>query len=1175
MRKSTSIIFVLASFSLLVSSVVPVITPALTASASSERLGDGIKQALSVPEAHAAQGGPSAFQLSVRDLGCSAQQAYSAAASYTPPSGQSQAYVTDSNAKDPDCVQILMSAGDTSISGGSMYTSDFRLGVRLAESESGCTRDQGSIAWTPWATQGGGVATGFASANIEDADCVWIYYQTRTNPDPGVRIVDLRAGVSAGWGAMQYTPWASAGGGASGFSTSSSGGFTSARIALEPQLNYSYNADYTSTTIPQTPSALSPNVAVDANIIMENIPDVGASSARPWISDQVVSSTTNQGTNYCTDWEPTGLGQSCTQTTVYSSTKFKLRRIDSHGAAVQTTGGDLAYQRTVVSQYVSAPVYLEICVEIPDEPGGGGGGGEGPPLEPPIVSDRGPSKFEKFAHALLGIKTAQAYLECTVDTNTVVGYTAAYSSQDQPVDVLQNNTAEFDLTVTGLVNGSYELQFQMVNTETNELFGDETAPGNANTIARINVTVGAAWAMSCGANQTVTIGDDAYYTITALGATLDVNVTMASNPAGASMLTSPLVLSDKNSYTEIAVVPTASLTPNQTYVLTFTGDDGVNQPVLCSVNLTVQNTVPQVEIYFNGSPGPVVLTGNQTSGTITWTVSNASSCTATTLPDPNTVTPAWAGSVSASGGSQAVSGLEFNTAYTFEISCTGPGGSGFDDVQVSSVPQNPTGDLYCKQGLTPNRQSCTVDYGENGYLHWDTNFTTSCTISDNNPSLPDLGSVPLNQSQASPMLTGNLTQTTTFTLTCSGVSGTTPLVDNLTITVNANPDYRFDVIPFEDTVNQGASTSTYADVYSPEQGFNSDVTISVASICPSGGGSCVPAGTIPSIVSLVNATQSTPYGTDTTININSGLLSVGDHIFTITATSASGSPAPKNDTYTLHVNPPLVLQSPTDLAAFNNVCGQISVYWTIDSGATPTSFNIYRKVSGGSYGAPIANVTYVAGTYEYTYINSLAADPTLNTTDLYVYGVTAVYGAAESTMEETSPIQVLECSASFNGSYKKIVGAGTSTPTFDRCSGASGAFSLPVDQIFESGDQVYFEICVINSGSIGLTNVTVTETLAQDLNLENVQFVNSEDNCATGSGAGPYTIGNMPATDPDTSCSILVRATISNPGGPASSLHWFTNYALLQATETSLLVNSPPTSFIIGAAVPNRTEIPR
>ncbi len=1167
MRKPTSFLFTLFSLFILTSSFIPV-SSASNSSVIPEQLQQGVSQAFTILEAEAAQGGPSAFQLSVRDLGCSAQQAYSAPASYTPPSGLSQAYATDSNAKDPDCIQILMDAGNTTLSGGSMYTNDFRLGVRLAESESGCTRDQGSIAWTPWATEGGGVATGFAQANINDADCVWIYYQTRTNPEPGVRITDLRVGVAAGWGPMQYTSWASAGGGASGFSTASSGGFTSARIALEPQLNLSYNADYTSTTIPQTPSALSPNVGVDANIVMENIPDVGASSARPWISDQIVSSTTNQGTNYCSDWEPTGVGQTCTQTTVYSSTKFKLRRIDSHTSAVQTTGGDLTYQRTVVSQYVSAPVYLEICVEIPDEPGNGGGGdGDGPPLEPPIVSDRGPSKLEQFAHALLGIKTAQAYLECTIDTNTVVGYTPSYSSQNQPVDVLQNDTAEFDLTVTGLVNGTYELQFQMVNTETNELFGDENAPGNANTIARINVTVGAAWAMSCGANQTVIIGDDAYYTITALGATLDVNVTMASNPAGASMLTSPLVLSGKNSYTEIAVVPTASLTPNQTYVLTFTGDDGVNQPVLCSVNLTVGSGTPEVEIYFNGSSGPVVLSGNQTSGTISWTVQNASSCTATTLPDPNTVTPAWSGSVSASGGSQAVSGLEFNTAYTFAISCTGPGGSDVDSVDVSSVPQNPAGDLYCKQGLTPNRQSCTANYGENGYLHWDTNFTTSCSISDNNPSLPDLGSVPLNQSQASPMLTGNLTQTTTFTLTCPGVSGTTPLVDNLTITVNANPDYRFDVIPFADTVNQGASTATFADVYSPEEGFNSNVTISVVSICPSGGGSCVSAGTIPSIVSLINATQSSPYSTDTTINIDSSLLSVDDYIFTFAATSASGVPSQKTDTYTLTVNAPTILNPPETVTSNNSVCGQVSITWTAPNGSVPSYYQVYRRLNGDTGPGALIHTTS-------------DANPPLTFTDttgvvgsFYQYGVSAMYGAAESITTWATAIEYSACEANFDGSYKKIVGAGTGPASYTPCGGQGGGFSLSEGQIYESGDQIFFEICVRNGGNTNLNNVSVTELINQNLNLENEQFVSAEGTpaCATGSGSGPYTIGTLV---PGGVCSILVRATISDPGGPASSLNWLTNFASLTATEASATVNVTA-NFIIGAAVPDRNEIPR
>lgn len=1176
MQKYTSYHIALASFSLLISSVVPVL-PAKAMPTTAEIV-DTVAQQFSGPnQAQAAQGGPSAFQLSTRDLGCSSQQGYSSAITYSNPNGQNQGYVTDSNAKDPDCLQILMNPGDTTVVGGAMYTADFRLGIKLAESENGCTRDQGSVSWTPWASDGGGIAYAYSAPNIEEADCTWLYYETRNNPNPSVRIENVRVGIGAGLGPIQYTPWASAGGGSSSFSTSSSGGFKTARLSLDSSINYKYNADYTSTTIPQTPASLSPNVPVNANIVMKNIPDVGATTARQWESDQIISSSTNRGTSYCYEWEPTGIGQTCTQTTVYSSTKFKLRRIDSLGSRVQTTSGDLTYRRTVVSQYTSSPVYAENCVVV-DDPGLPGG--PGLPEDPIILNDSGDSQIKKIAHALFGVKTAQAsQLECTVDTGTIIGYSPAFSSQDRSPNVLQNETAQFDLTVTGLVDGSYQLQFQMVKTDTNELFGDPNAVGNSNTIARINVTVGAAYDMSCGANQTVTVGTIAYYTITAVGASSDVSVTMSSNPGGPTLIGSPLILTSKD-YTAIAEIDTTPLAP-QIYILTFTGDDGVNPPVQCSVNLTVQSIEPTVDIQFNGSDGPVVLSGNQTSGTITWSVSNATSCTASTSPSSNTITPPWTGSVSSVSGSQAVSGIAYNTAYTFTLTCTGPGGSANDSVDVSSVPQNPAGDLYCKQGAASYRQSCSVSYDQNGYLHWDTTFTTSCTISDNNASLPDLGTVPLNQPYGSAMATGNLTQTTTFTLTCQGVGGTTPLVDNLTITVAANPDYSFDVVPFEVTVNQGNIDRTYGVVDNPVEGYNSDTTIGVQSICPSGGGSCVGAGTIPSIVSFIDATQTSPYGTDTTIIINSALLSVGDYIFTFISTSASGVPAQKSDTFTLHVEPPLVLEAPGNVISDNSVCGQITVSWTISSTATPTSFNVYRRLESGSFGSPLTNIAFVSGTTSYSYVNSLATDPTLNTTDLYVYGISAVYGVGqESTITSATnpPRSVNPCTPSLNGSYKKLVGAGNTPPNMSGswCNGPGGAYTLPNGQVFESGDTVYFEVCAsARDSEVDLTNVQVEEPYSGTSNVEKIEFVSSaggKNPCVEDSQPGLITIGTLAAGE---LCGFLIKATISNPGGPASSLHYFVDWANITTDQLSLAVHSAATNFVISSDEPTRTETPR
>lgn len=263
------------------------------------------------------------------------------------------------------------------------------------------------------------------------------------------------------------------------------------------------------------------------------------------------------------------------------------------------------------------------------------------------------------------------------------------------------------------------------------------------------------------------------------------------------------------------------------------------------------------------------------------------------------------------------------------------------------------------------------------------------------------------------------------------------------------------------------------------------------------------------------------------------------------------------------------IDAPTNVQGNNGICDQITVTWGAPaSGSSPTNYKIYRRDQGDTGPGSLLYTTPTNSQFSYT-------DTTGNIGSFYQYGVSALFGSTESPTTWAIAIEVTACEAKFDGSYKKIVGAGTAVPSFSRCSGTAGAYDLGTNQLFESDDIVYFEICVINSGNIDLTNVTVTEDLPEDQNIENVQFVNAENNCATGSGAGPYTIGNMPSTNPDTGCSILVRATISNPGGPASSLNYFTNYAQLASNEVSFRVNSPPTVFIIGGDVPDRTETPR
>lgn len=1157
MQKFLTYFIVLAGVTLTVNSIAPMMPVQILPEASANNIVEQITEAVELKEASAAQGGPTSFRVGVRDINCGQQGMESVYAGYTNPPGQSSAYVTDLNGKDPDCARIRMEPGNTSVVNGSMYTNDFRIGIKLAESEQACTRDQGTVQWTPWASEGGGASSiAKPASSVVAADCIWIYYQTRNMPNGAVRIQDARVAISVGSGALMYTPWASAGGGLSGWSHSP-GDYTTARVALDTKLNYRYNADYTSTTIPQfPPSTLAPNNTLNSNIVMRNIPDVGAPIAMPWLSNQEVSSSTDRGPAHCYEWQPTAAGQSCTQTTVYSSEQFKLRRIDSNTAAVETTAGDLSYRRTVVSSYNSFPIYYENCIEEFPPHGPGEPGGELP--MPEISLNKQQSVIDK----MLGVSVAKAdhsIITCTVDTNTIIGYVAVLQSQDQSADVTTNQTAEFPLSVTGRINGQYQLQFQMVNLETGELFGDPNAPGNSNTIARINVMVGAPWTMNCGVGQTVPVGGSANYIISAGGSpSAPISVTMSSNPSGPVMTNSPLLLNSGNGYTGVANVSAASASAG-VYVLTFTGNDG-SHSVQCQANLTVTGPASAIDLKFNGSDGPTTTTPTSTD-TLSWTpTGDVASCTASMQQGSYS---AWSGAIPANG-SQQVTGLQANTTYVFRIDCVTSAGVavGPDTVQVTvGAPSAPAVDLLCANGGSSTYQDgpCSVSLGSATTLRWSSSNITpaSCVLTPGNTSVPDSVTSPNSYS------TGNLNTSTTFTITCQGLTGSNPATASDSVTINiagGDEDYLLAYAPHSISVPQGASFEVefYTD---PVNGFDDTVHLSVLNTVPA---------ISPAAFTWFNNDQVPPNygaGTPTLTNISTTSIAPGLYTITFRADGNLGTPRdPKDRQFVLEVTAAQLPQPPQNASVAPGVCGQIIVSWDAHANHdTSIQYKVYRRVSGTSdWGTAIAVIPYTSQT-RYTYEDNNLPN------GFYEYRVSASVGdnGAESFTPTLGPVSTPDCGPNLSGSYKKIAGRGPNTPTITRCSSPTSV-PLPSGLVYQAGDTVWFEICVRNSGNEPLNSVSVSEIHSNDRNLENVQFVNAAGGCATGSGTGPYTIGTMAA---DSVCSIFVRATIATPNAPASSLHRFQNFAVITSSELPpRVVNTLPETFVIGSGAPSRTE---
>src|SRR5271157_169345 len=113
-----------------------------------------------------------------------------------------------------------------------------------------------------------------------------------------------------------------------------------------------------------------------------------------------------------------------------------------------------------------------------------------------------------------------------------------------------------------------------------------------------------------------------------------------------------------------------NLTATATYTLTCTGAGGsANQSVTVTVTAAPPPPVPTVSLSAN--PTSVASGG---SATLTWSSTNATSCTASN---------GWSGA-EATSGTQSLNNLTATTTYT--LTCTGAGGSANQSVTVTVVP---------------------------------------------------------------------------------------------------------------------------------------------------------------------------------------------------------------------------------------------------------------------------------------------------------------------------------------------------------------------------------------------------------------------------------------------------------------------------------------------------------
>ncbi|MEK7538860.1 MAG: peptidoglycan-binding protein, partial [Patescibacteria group bacterium] len=208
-----------------------------------------------------------------------------------------------------------------------------------------------------------------------------------------------------------------------------------------------------------------------------------------------------------------------------------------------------------------------------------------------------------------------------------------------------------------------------------------------------------------------------------------------------------------------------ALTATGTYTLTCTNTTGsVNQSVTITVNAVVPSA-PTVTIA--ATPASVTSGG---STVITWSSTNATSCTATGG------TNGWSGTKGISG-TQTFTALSADTTYT--MTCTGSGGTTAPQstTVVVTVPATPT--------VTLSADTTSVTSGGSAILTWSSTDATSCTAS---------GSWSGTKALSGTQTLSNLTATGTYTLTCGTATQSLTIIvtvpsaiPNPTATITANP----------------------------------------------------------------------------------------------------------------------------------------------------------------------------------------------------------------------------------------------------------------------------------------------------------------------------------------------------------------------------------------------------
>ncbi len=221
-----------------------------------------------------------------------------------------------------------------------------------------------------------------------------------------------------------------------------------------------------------------------------------------------------------------------------------------------------------------------------------------------------------------------------------------------------------------------------------------------------------------------------------------------------------------------AIVTAATTT---TYTVTCTGTNG---SVSASTRVTVIQPTPAPTAVLIANPQNITA-GSSTS--LTWSSTNATSCTGTNFSTGGTV----AGVVSASP----------TATTTYTVSCTGAGGTAQQSVTVGvTASQTPPPPALPTAGISANPTSIKV--GSSTTLTWSSTNATACTGTNFATNNATAGSV-----SAAP------TATTTYTVSCAGAGGSAQKSVTVGVQQAPAPLPTVGLVANPTTINSGTATT--------------------------------------------------------------------------------------------------------------------------------------------------------------------------------------------------------------------------------------------------------------------------------------------------------------------------------------------------------------------------------